>query len=273
MNKKLLKKIFSISLASTLMFSLSACAKKGNASANASRLDTIKKSGKLVIGTSADYPPFEFHKTINGKDEIIGFDVDIAKEIAKDMNVELQIKDMKFDGLLAALDSGNVDIVMAGMTPTEKRKKSVDFSKVYYTSLQGIIVRTEDKDKFKNLDDLMGKKIGVQKSSIQEDLAKAQIKNADLKGLGKVTDLVLELKNKKVDAIVVEKPVAEAYVSKNPDMSIAQATLKPSEDNGSAIAIKKGSGELVDQINKTLDRLINEKAIDKFVTKANEQIE
>lgn len=272
MKKGMIKKISSVIVALTMVVSLSACTKKTDAS-TASALDKIKKSKKLVLGTSADYAPYEFHKTVDGKDTIIGFDIAIAKEVAKDLGVELEIKDVKFDGLLAALQSGNVDMVMAGMTPTEERKKNVDFSKVYYTAVQEIIVRTEDKDKFNSIDDFKGKKIGVQKGSLQEEIAKDQMKDSELKSLGKVTDLVLELKNKKVDAIIVEKPVADAYVSKNPDMSLAKAKVKESEDGGSAVAIKKGSEDFVNAVNKTLDRLINEKSIEKFVIEANEQVE
>ena len=275
MKKGLLKKVLATAMSMALVLSLSACAKKSEATGAKSDsttpiVDKIKKSGKLVLGTSPDYPPYEF---INGKNEIVGFDIEIAKELAKDLGVKLEIKDMKFDGLLAALQSGNVDIVLAGMTPNEDRKKNVDFTKIYYTSLQGIVVRAEDKDKYNTLDALAGKKIGVQKGSIQEGLAKEQIKNADIKALGKVTDLMLELKNKKVDALVVEKPVAEAYVSKNPDLSIPAVTVTQSEENGSAVAVKKGSEDLVEALNKSLDRIIKDKLVDKFVTEANEQVE
>lgn len=275
MKKGLLKKVLATAMSMALVLSLSACAKKSEATGAKSDsttpiVDKIKKSGKLVLGTSPDYPPYEF---INGKNEIVGFDIEIAKELAKDLGVKLEIKDMKFDGLLAALQSGNVDIVLAGMTPTDERKQNVDFSKIYYTSLQGIVVRTEDKDKYNSLDALAGKKIGVQKGSIQEGLAKDQIKNADIKALGKVTDIMLELKNKKVDAIVVEKPVAEAYVNKNPDLSIPAVTVTQSEENGSAVAVKKGSSDLIEALNKSLDRIIKDKLVDKFVTEANEQVE
>ncbi|WKL02385.1 transporter substrate-binding domain-containing protein [Paenibacillus amylolyticus] len=97
-------------------------------------------SKKLVLGTSADFAPYEFHKVINGKDEIVGFDIEIAKEIAKDLGAELVIEDMGFDGLLPSLQSGRVDLVISGMTPTDERKKSIDFSDTYYKSKQVIMV-------------------------------------------------------------------------------------------------------------------------------------
>jgi arginine/lysine/histidine transporter system substrate-binding protein len=243
-------------------------ASNGEAPKAETKVDKIKKSGKLVLGTSADYPPYEFHKEINGKDEIVGFDIEIAKEIAKDLGVELEIKDMKFDGLLAALNTDNVDLVIAGMTPTEERKQSVDFSDVYYKAEQAIIVRTEDSDKYKTLQDLFGKKIGVQKGTTQEQIATDEIKDAQLKSLGKVTDLVLQIQNKMVDALVVEKPVAQAYVEKNKDLMLSAAQVENSE-KGSAVAIKKGNTEFVDAVNKTIQRLESEGAVEKFVVEAN----
>lgn len=116
-----MKKIFSLVLAMFMMLSLVGCNKNQNTTVD--ELGKIKKAGKIVLGTSADYPPYEFHKVIDGKDEIVGFDIEIAKQIAKDLGVELEIKDMKFDGLLAALQAGKIDFIVSGMTPTEERKR------------------------------------------------------------------------------------------------------------------------------------------------------
>jgi arginine/lysine/histidine transporter system substrate-binding protein len=233
----------------------------------ADKLAEIKKAGTIVMGTSADYAPYEFHKNIDGKDTIVGFDVEIAKTIAADLGVKLDIKDIGFDGLLAALNTGKVDFVISGMTPNEERLKSVDFSKIYYNAEQVIVVRTADKDKFTSMDDLKKVTVGVQTASIQEDLAKEQLEGAKIKAIGKITDLALELKNKKVDAVIMESPVANGYVNKNKDLTIS--TVKPkAEEAGSAIAIKKGNDTLTAEINKTLDRLINDKSIDKLVDEA-----
>ncbi|RKD30057.1 ABC transporter substrate-binding protein [Thermohalobacter berrensis] len=234
---------------------------------NKSTLAQIKEKGKLIIGTSAGYPPYEFHEEINGKDEIVGFDISIAEEIAKDLGVELEIKDMKFEGLLSALNSGKVDIVIAAMTPTEERKKSVDFSKVYYTAVQGVIVRAEDKEKYNTLDDLKGKVIGVQKGTIQEQMAREQIENPQIKALNKIPDIILQLQNGKVDAVLVEKVVGEAYANKNEELAVSNITLQ-AENDGTAIAIKKGSPKLVGAINKTLDRLMKNNDIEKFFIEA-----
>jgi ABC-type amino acid transport substrate-binding protein len=264
------KKVIGITITILIAFSLFGCSgsKDGKVSAQVSKLDKLKAKGKIVIGTSADYPPYEFHKSIEGKDTIVGFDIEIAKEIAKDLGVELEIKDMKFDGLLAALETGNIDFVAAGMTPTEDRKKNVDFSEIYYTAVQCIIVRAEDESTIKSLEDLKNKKVGVQKGAVQEQLAKEQLTSSEIKPLGKVSDLILSLSTKKVDAVIVELPVAKAYVQQNSALVLSKIQLK-TEEEGSAVAVKKGNEDLVNSINTTIDRLVSGKAIDKFVADAN----
>ncbi|WFD11634.1 ABC transporter substrate-binding protein [Tepidibacter hydrothermalis] len=267
MFKKIVNKMIVVVMVLCLGMVFTGCGKS-----DISQYEKIKESGKIVVGTSADYPPYEFHTEINGKDEIVGFDIEIAKEIAKDMGVELEIKDMDFGGLLAALNTGTVDFVVAGMTPTDERKEKVDFTNIYYNATQAVVVKVENKDKIKSMDDLKGKKIGVQMGSIQEGIAKDQVEEAEVKSLGKVSDLMLELKNDKVDALIVELPVAKAYVNKNSDLGLTNVTVKD-ETGGSAIAIKKGSKELTDQMNKTLDKLVKENKIEEFVVKATDMID
>ena len=236
------------------------------------KVDEIKKAGKIVLGTSADYPPYEFHKAVDGKDEIVGFDIEIAKEIAKDLGVELEIKDMDFDGLLMALNAGKVDFVMAGMTPDAERQKVVDFSEIYYKAVHGVVIKAENKDTFKTVEDLAGKKVGAQKGAIQEDIAVDEIENVQLKSLGKIPDLILEVKNNKIDAVVMEKPVADSYVDNNQDLMLMDVTFDDGE-GGSSVAVKKGSTDLVDEINKTLERLMNDGSVDKFVVEAQEMVD
>lgn len=232
----------------------------------------VKESGKLILGTSADYPPYEFHKSINGKDEIVGFDIEVAREIAKDLGVTLEIKDMKFDGLLAALDQGVIDLVVAGMSPTPERAKSVDFSDIYYQSKQMLVVRAEDKDIITSKDAMNGKTIGVQKGAIQETIAAEQFATATPMALGKISDLVLALKSKRVDAAIIEYPVALANTNANPDLFMTAIEI-PMESEGTAAAMKKGNPDFVESVNKTLERLISEKLIEQFVADANALVE
>lgn len=246
-------------------------------------LSRVRKDGKLIIGTSADYPPYEFHALdANGKDSIVGFDIAIAREIAKDLGVELEIKDMSFDGLLAALAAGTIDIVISGMTPTEERKQSVDFSDTYYYAIHGVMIRAADAVKFDSVESLKDAQLSAQKGTIQVGIAKSQIlgvaeedmdkQHSQIKEVGTIKNLVLDLKNSKVDAIVAELPVAQAYVGKNPDLALAKPTFSD-DDGGSAIAVRKGNEAFVAEINKTLKRLIDNKLIDQFVAEANELVE
>jgi polar amino acid transport system substrate-binding protein len=270
----IVKKLIAVAAATTIAISMVGCGstqKKDGASAGntASALQAIKSKGKLVIGTSADYPPYEFHKEVDGKDQIVGFDIEIAKQFAKDLGVELEIKDMAFDGLLVALQSDKVDMVFAGMTPTEERKQNVDFSDIYYTATHRFIVRSGDEASITKIEDLKGKKIGVQKGSVQEDIAKQNFDAADIKSLDKVTDLVLDLKNNKVDAVLAEKPVAEINVQKNQGIAVVENVEVKDPDGGCAIAMKKGASDLQDAINKTLKTLKDENKIDQLVMDAN----
>ncbi|KDR96007.1 amino acid ABC transporter substrate-binding protein, PAAT family (TC 3.A.1.3.-) [Peptoclostridium litorale DSM 5388] len=267
---KNLKKILAVVLSVMIVFSVVGCGQKEEAQEAAkTKLEQIKESGQLVIGTSASYPPYEFHKQIDGKDQIVGFDIEIAKEIASDLGVELVIKDMKFEGLLAALNTGKIDMVIAGMTPTEERKKSVDFSKVYYVATQSVIVKADQVENFKTPEDLKDKMIGVQKGTLQEEIAKGVVPADQIKGLGKVADVILELKGDKVDAIIVESPVGKAYAKNNDDLGVAEIDFNTG-DSGSAIAIKKGSTDFVAAVDATLDRLMNDEKIDEFVAAATE---
>lgn len=231
-------------------------------------LKKIKDSGKLVLGTSADYPPFEFHASIDGKDTIVGFDIDVAKEIAKDLGVTLEIKDLKFDGLLAALDQGSVDIVIAGLSPTEERAKSVDFSIQYYSAEQAVVVRGADKGTLTTLESLKGKTIAAQKGTIQEDAAKA-VEGATVLSLGKISDLILALKSNRADAAIIEVPVAESNVKENTDLVISSIVIK-NEGEGKVAAVKKGASDLVAEVNKTLERILADGTFEKFVLEATQ---
>lgn len=231
------------------------------------KIDQIKKSGKIVLGTSAEYPPYEFVIMKDGKEEIVGFDIELAKEIAKDLGVKLEIKNMDFEGLIPSLKTGQIDLVISGMTPTEKRKKEIDFSNIYYKAIQSVVIRATDKDKYNSVDSLTGIRIGAQTTSIQEEIAKEKVKEAKVMSLARIPELVISLKTDKVDAVIMENPVAKGHVSRNSDLTIADIKVGD-EDGGSAIGVQKGQQDFVDAINKTIDRLIAEGKIDQFVTDA-----
>jgi ABC-type amino acid transport substrate-binding protein len=272
----IVKKLIAFVAVSTIAISMVGCgsnAKKESTNSSTSALQAIKSKGKLVIGTSADYPPYEFHKEVDGKDQIVGFDIEIAKQFAKDLGVELEIKDMAFDGLLVALQADKVDMVFSGMTPTDERKQNADFSDIYYAATHRFILRSGDETGITSMDDLKGKKIGVQKGSIQEGIAQANFDAANIKSLDKVTDLILDLKNNKVDAVLAELPVAQINCQKNTGIAIADKLEVKDPDGGCAIAMKKNSPELQTEINKTIKNLKDQNKIEQFVIDANKLVD
>lgn len=227
--------------------------------------DTAGGAKKLVMATSADYRPYEYRDTAGGNNEIIGFDVDIAKYITKQLNYTLEISDMDFNGLLPALQAKRVDFVMAGMTPTEERKQSVEFTDIYFEAKNTIIA-----PKGSNLikvENLVGKQVGVQLGSIQESEMKEtaeKVKGINLKPLNKIGDLIQEIKSKRLDAAIVEDTVAKGYVAANPDLEF---NVIPSEGpSGSAIAFPKGS-PLVKPFNDVLKQMKESGEIETLVKK------
>ena len=221
---------------------------------------------KLTMVTSADYPPYEFRDTASGKDEIIGFDIDIAKRIAEELNFELEIRDTDFNGIIPALQSRRADFAMAGMTPTEERKKNVDFSEIYYEAKNTIVSQTGSN--LKKPEDLAGKKVGVQLGSIQEKEAgkiAEKVKGVTVKPLNKTSELIQEIKANRIDAAIIEDTIAKGFVASNPDLEF-NTLPNPEEAAGSAIAFPKGS-ELVDDFNRVLKEMKDSGEIDKLVTK------
>lgn len=264
MKKGMLKKIFAIATIGVMSLGLISCGKK-----DVDKLSQIKENGKLVVGLSADYAPYEFHIiNVEGKDEIVGFDVDMAKEIAKDMGVELEVQDMNFENLVAGVSAGKIDLAISGMTPDAERKKSVDFSDIYYIAEHGFLVKAENKDKYKTFEDLKGQKVGAQMGAIQADIAEEKIPDADIQLLSNVNDLVLGLKTGKIEALVVELPVAEMIVKNNPELIVGEEKAKDVE-GGSAVAIQKKQQALLDSVNATIKRIKDEKLLDQFIVDAN----
>ncbi len=217
---------------------------------------------KLVMVTSADYPPYEFRDTASGKGDIIGFDVDIAKYITNQLGYDLEIKDTDFSGIIPALQSGRADFAMAGMTPTEERKKNVDFSDIYYEAKNTIVTRKGSN--LKTPEDLAGKKVGVQLGSTQEKTAK-EFKNVQLVALNKTGDLVQEVKARRIDAAVIEDTIARGFIANNPDLEF-NTIATSGEDAGSAIAFPKNS-RLVADFNRVLAEMKQSGEIERLIKK------
>ncbi|MGL4338130.1 MAG: transporter substrate-binding domain-containing protein [Turicibacter sp.] len=224
----------------------------------------LEEKGTMVVGLSADYPPFEFHKVIDGKDTIVGFDVMLAEEIAKELGIELELSEMKFDGLIGALQAGHVDMVISGMTPDAERANAVDFSDLYYNGLQGVLVSDANSGTIKTADDLAGKKIGAQMGSVQSALAK-EISN-DVKELAKTQDLVLELSNGNIDAVIVGSEIAKRYADEFDGVSLSDVNL--TTDEGMAVTLVKNSTELTGKVNEIIKSLKDSGKLDEMLEEA-----
>ena len=272
MKKGLMKKIIATAVLGIMTMGLAGCGSSNdkNSASKTDLLEKIQKNGKLVVGMSADYAPYEFHYIDeNGKDVIGGFDVDIANEIANKIGVNLVIQEMDFDALVSALPAGKVDLVISGMNTTEERAKVVDFSEVYYNSKHGILVRAEDADKYQTFADLEGAKVGVQLGSTQEKIAKTEIPNVNLQQLSNINNLILELKAGKVDAIVMEKPVAEMAVKSNPELAVGKPIYEE-QTGGNAVGIAKNNPQLLAKVNEVITELNESGKMDEYIEKANE---
>jgi arginine/lysine/histidine transporter system substrate-binding protein len=223
--------------------------------------DASSGTPTLTMVTSADYPPYEYIDTSSGSQEIIGFDVDIAKYITEKLGYDLKINNIDFNGLIPALQAKRADFVMAGMTPTPERKQNVDFSSIYYEAKNTIVAKKGSN--LTNPAQLSGKTVGVQLGSIQEAAAK-KFQGVDVKALNRISEMVQELKAGRVTALIMEDTVAQGFIEANPDLEFN--TIPNTEEAGSAIAFPKGS-ELVDKFNPVLEEMKTNGKMEELITK------
>lgn len=216
----------------------------------------------LKVGTSADFAPFEFQgKEGNAYD---GFDMDLIRAIGQEMGYKVEISNVSFDGLIPALEAGNIDVCISGMTINDERKQQVLFSDPYYKSGLSIVIPANNND-IKGFKDLKGKKIAVQIGTTSATETK-KIEGADVKELNSSADTFIELSAKGVDAVVNDKPVNERYIveSGNKDVKVLDELLT-AEDYG--IAINKKNTELQTKINAALKKLKENGEYDKIYAK------
>ena len=199
------------------------------------------------MATNAEFEPFEYKENGN----IVGFDVDIANYIAKDINKTLKIDDMSFDSVLAAIPSGKADMGIAAMSVKPERKANMDFSDPYFTAYQVMIVK--DGSVIKTGEDLKGKKIGVQQGTTGDTYVSDTYKDATITRYNKGSEAVLDLKNGKIDAVVIDDYPAKKYAQTNAGVKVIDTPLTDKEEY--AIAVKKGNTELLNKINAALAKM------------------
>nr|WP_263324438.1 transporter substrate-binding domain-containing protein [Neobacillus sp. Marseille-Q6967] len=269
MKKGFFKTVTGLVLTGALAISLAGCGKTETTQAKEG-LEGLQDKGKIVVGMMAATPPYEFHSVENGKDEIIGSDIKLLEEVSKDLGVEYEIKDMDFDGLLVALQAGKIDMIISAISPTEEREKNADFSNVYYKDRHVMLVHKDNLDKYTSNESLAKAKIAAINSSVQAQIVQKEFPNAELKLLGKSTELALDLAANKVDAVLVDRPTATLLAKGNPKIAITEL-LYDDDTAGAAIAMPNGTDkELMDTINKTIERTKPE--YEKWLTEAMEKV-
>ena len=255
--KKITRVLLVIMSLVLLLGALAAC---GEAKDNKTdKADGKEEAKVLVMGTNAAFPPYEFTDS-DGK--VVGIDAEIAEAVANKLGYDLEIKDMDFDSLIAAVATKNVDFVLAGLTVTEERKESVNFSDTYAKGVQVIIVK-EGSD-VKSVDDLAGKKIGVQQGTTGDIYCTDEFGADNVKQYQNGALAVQALNNGQVDCVVIDNEPAKNFVKANTGLAILE-TAYAEEDYAAAIA--KDNTELLESFNKALAELKADGTIDGIIEK------
>ena len=271
MKKNTWKKLLSLALGAMMMLSLlTGCGSKTEDSAPAdstpaeetpaepaaaaSLLEKVKTSGKLVVGTEAQYAPYEF-KDLNAN--FAGCDMWLAQQIADHLGVELEVVDMSFDGIIPAVKSGQVDLGIAAFTKTPERAEEIDFSDLYETSAQLLIVKAGNADTYSTKESLVGLKVGAQKGTIQSQLIQSALPESELFELEKYPALALEVQNGNIAGLVVDQAVGEALVaSSNGALEVSNFTFTAEEASfGKSGVIAKGNEDLVEAVNEVINKV------------------
>ena len=248
--KKLSAALFTVAAAALV---LTGCGSKGSG------------ANEIKFGTNAEFPPFEFVTASGVIGEYDGIDMAIAKQIGEETGKEIKIENMEFDSLLIALENGQIDAVISGMTITEERAKSVDFSVPYYEATQVMIV--DGNSDIQKASDMEGKRIVVIQGYTGELCV--QDLGYDYEAFKKGTEAILELNNGKCDVVVLDSATAQKYVKDNPNLKIVEdKDAFETEEYG--IAVKKGNTELLDQINKSIEKMLSEGSISEWSVKYSE---
>ena len=274
MKKNTWKKLMSLALGAMMMLSLlTGCGSKtedsapadstpaeetpAESAAAASLLEKVKTSGKLVVGTEAQYAPYEF-KDLNAN--FAGCDMWLAQQIADHLGVELEVVDMSFDGIIPAVKSGQVDLGIAAFTKTPERAEEIDFSDLYEKSAQLLIVKAGNADLYSTKESLAGQKVGAQKGTIQSQLIETALPDSELFELEKYPALALEVQNGNIAGLVVDQAVGESLIAtSNGGLEVSNFALTSEEASfGKAVVAAKGSEDLLAEVNTVIDQVVND---------------
>ena len=217
----------------------------------------IKADGKLVVGTEAQYAPYEFK---NLKAEFVGCDIFLAQKIADALGVKLEIIDMSFDGIIPAVQAGQVDLGIAAFTNTPARAEVIDFSDLYETSMQYLVVAAGNADVYTTKESLAGLKVGAQKGTIQSQLITSALPDSQLFELDKYPELALEVANGNIAGLVVDSAVGDSIVA-NSNGALAVSAFEFSAEEasfGKSVVIPNGNEDLVAAVNAVIAEVLED---------------
>ena len=243
-----MKKIVALVLAACMMLCTVAMASAETV------LEKVKAAGVLVVGTEATYGPYEF---LDDDANPIGCDIWLAQQIADELGVELKIDDMAFDGIISAVQSGEVDIGIAAFTVSEERAKVIDFSNQYELSEQLLIVKKGNGEAYSTKESLAGLKVGAQMGTIQSELVTSALPDSELFELDTYPNLAMETVNGNIAGFVCDKAVGEGMVAQNDNLEIAGLQFTAEEASfGKACVVAKGNEDFLEIVNTVVDRVV-----------------
>jgi polar amino acid transport system substrate-binding protein len=230
---------------------------------------TEEEVNKIIVGTSADFPPFEY---VDENQNIVGFDIDAIKSILTDQGYTVEVQDISFDSLIASLQAGKIDVIAAGMSITDEREEQIDFSDPYYEADQSILINADSGIIINDIEDLinltMGAQTGTTGAAWMDDyyLERADNDSLDpnpLKRYETYTLAILDLENENLDAIILDKPVALAFEELH-DFEVALTIIT---DENYGFGVKEGNTELLNDINDGLEKLQSSDDWNDLITK------
>lgn len=267
-----MKKLFAICLLVVMMLGLMAgcVVEEDNSGVNKYNLETVKE-GYLTVVTSPDYAPYEFYAIVDGKPQLAGFDMDLAKYIADYLGLTLDVIPMDFNGIVGEMGAGVADLALAGLSPDPERAEKMDFSMIYYGGKQAFVTNAANKSKFTDLASTNNAEfsIGAQTGTIQMELAEANSPDADIVSLKAATDIIAEVAAGTLDGAYIEWDVAESYKKTYSNLEILCEV--PYEADGNIIGVKKGNADLLKYVNEAIEKCINDGTFATFLEKAAAQ--
>lgn len=250
-----MKKFLKFIALSLVLLTVCSAVFAGGAKEAVSALETVKERGRLIVGTEAQYAPYEFRDQNNN---IVGCDMFLAQQIADALGVELEIVDMAFDGIIPAVQSGQVDIGLAAFTNTPERAEVIDFSAIYEESLQYLVVAAGNENVYTSAESLAGKQVGAQRGTIQSQLIVKTFPDSQLFELAKYPELALEVQNGNIAGLVVDAAVGDSIIASSDGKLVKANFTFDSEEAlfGKSAVLKKGSADLLAEVNKVIEAAV-----------------